>query len=186
MLRFLLAFFAFALLPPVHADEDAETTPPPSCSTLPQGELAHNLENRLVATVDAELVHSTLDDISVSVSLEHVLNEGWNCAEWEVEILLMPGKVVVKDNGATKLENLTRTSVAEFDLELEYVTDDKAGELASDLPHAAESFQYNGAFAIKVFNRTGVNDEIPIQESDSVWDGHGRYHRGFTVGNRER
>lgn len=157
----------------------------PACSNVPPGLLASNLQSRLTATTVAELVGATTQDtVQVDVSLEHVLSAAWNCAEWEVRLLLPSADLGIDGDGADVRTGLRRTDHANFVVEVHDITNERAGELRGR--HSRESRFYSGAFEIKVFNKTGTNDDRPVSEADSVWDGQGRFHAPVAIGFRPR
>ena len=166
------------------ARKTAKAAVVPTVPAIPTGALRDNMAHRVVHTAVAgfdEFRRNIQDITEVKISLEYALHEDWTGATWDVELLLPPG-VDMKPNPdvegerlPSKLEELSRTDVAVFEVELLELRDETDGSTNS-LMHNAERHELRGALAVKVFN--GESDtSLHVPHGN---DGRGRWHYPVT------
>ena len=174
LLRLCVAALAAACSIAALADEDADDAP--TCTRIAPGTLGENLQNRLLITEDASVRRTTYswqsdDQATVRVNLSHVLQASWDCATWEVSLLLPPGTHFDVDGETGSRTALNRTDTAEFVVGM----DRRDGWHYEDM--AYENALINAIVEIKVFD----GNDVPVTVS-GVTDSQGRYHRNVRVG----
>ena len=165
----LLAAIALAASPALADDEEDEPTPACPIDTT---QLAENMANRFVYTALAGFneyaSYQRYATSEIAASAQHAIPAEWTCVTWSVELLLLESHVAIDGAGAART-GLTRTSTAEFGIELIDMRQPDGGWRTHE--SHTEIREYQLALSVKVFN--GGTNPVVI---DGVTDSHGRWH----------
>ena len=166
----LLAAIALAAFPALADDEEDEPT---SACPIDTTQLAENMANRFVYTALAGFneyaSYQRYATSEIAASAQHAIPAEWTCVTWSVELLLLESHVAIDGAGSAARTGLTRTSTAEFGIELIDMRQPDGGGRTHE--SHAEIHEYQLALSVKVFN--GGTNPVVI---DGVTDSHGRWH----------
>lgn len=177
MKRILIAALAVLALAGGAVAAFGASDPEDETCAFADGTFADGMASRVVRTLrtgfwDVEYAENS-DVAEVSVSLEHVLLPGWNCATWSAEILTPDDLSVV---GAASRTGLTRADEVTFLVEIVDQHREDGGLRAIDMDRY-EVREHLAILALAVQNGDASN----VHVDGTANDGRGRWHYPVSV-----